>query len=103
MIVTKTINLCDGITVTIRRRNWSEACESTFAHMDASRAIEESDKSTAEKAIEALRLDIAFRTKPLELYVEEWEKVKPLLSQAGFNQLERELAEFSKSEVVEGN
>lgn len=103
MIQTKIVELCDGISVTIRRRKWAEACESTLAHMDALNAIAESDMSEAQKTQEGLKIDLEYREKPMRLYVENWEELRPLLSQAAFTQLERELADFSKSELVEGN
>lgn len=100
---TKTITLCDGFEVTFGRRLWDEACNSTLEHMEAMAAIAESDKPEAVKQLEALKLDLAFREKPLKLYVKDWPQVKPRLSQAGFSQLERELMDFSKAELVQGN
>lgn len=102
-MTTKTIMLCDGFEVTFKRRGWEEACTSTLEHMDAIAALDASDKSEAQKTMEGLRIDIEFRERPMALYVENWSDVKSRLSQAGFNQLERELQDFSKAELVEGN
>ena len=102
-MTTKTITLCDGFKVTFKRRGWAEYNQSLQDYSDALLAIEKSDLPLAQKNMEASRLGVGFREKPMELYVENWPEVKPRLSMAGFNQLERELQAFSESELVEGN
>lgn len=102
-MTTKTITLCDGFDVTFERRKWDEACESVLTYMEDVAALAASDKPEAVKQLERLKLDLAYREKPLKLYVKDWELVKPRLSQAGFNQLEAALLDFSQAELAEGN
>lgn len=100
---TMTVMLCDGFRVTFRRRSWAEAKDSILEHMDKIAALAESGKNEEQKALENLKLDLEFRERPMRLYVENWDEVKPLISQAGFNQLERDLQKFSLAELTEGN
>ena len=102
-MTTKTIKLCDGFEVTFKRRGWEEYNRSLQEYSDALASLEESDLPLARKNMDAARLGVAFREKPMELCVENWPEVKPRLSMAGFNQLERELQAFSEQELVEGN
>ena len=100
----KTIMLCDGFEVTFSRRLWTEANESMQAQLDVESGIEE-DASLSARARQAalIRATMTYRERVLSLYVEDWEHVKPRLSVAGFNQLEKALEDFSRAELIEGN
>ena len=100
----KTIMLCDGFEVTFTRRLWTEANDSMLTQLDVESGIED-DATLSPKAKQAalIRATMTYRERVLSLYVEGWEKVKPRLSVAGFNQLEKALEECSRAELVEGN
>lgn len=99
----KTIMLCDGFEVTFTRRLWTEASESLLAQMEEEEKIANSDLSETAKRAAIFRASNAYRENVLSRYVENWDRVKPRLSVAGFQQLEKALEEFSKAELIEGN